>query len=97
LIAALGSRPFLQNFHVAFNDEDLLLLEFVFQFLFHLSEKSSIQARVLRHNPIDHDFIAIGHVSHSPVALIGLRKECDAIKELEQTNLQALKFSCLDG
>jgi len=70
--------PCLQSFHIALNDEDFLLLQFLLQPLFELRSEPSRCLHIRRNHAIDDNFITIGDTSYRPKTLVGLGKEGEA-------------------
>ncbi len=82
----------LQRFHIALDDENLLLLQLLLQSFFESRQELSRFLRVGRQHAVDNDGITIGDACHRPEAFIGLGKEGEAAKLTEKLLLQSLKL-----
>jgi hypothetical protein len=65
----------LQRFHVALDDEDLLLLQLLLQPFFERRQELSRFLRVGREHTVDDNGITIGDARHRPKAIVGLGKK----------------------
>src|SRR4051794_25026008 len=72
-----------QSFDIPLNDQDFFLFEVVLQFFLELAEKTPGGPLVRRDDTEDDDLVAVGDVSHSPVALVRLWEERNAIELIE--------------
>jgi hypothetical protein len=81
----------LQDFHIALDDEGILLLQLLLQLFFERRQELSRFLRVGRQHAVDHHGITIGDAGHRPKAFVGLGIEGEAAKLIKEL-LQGLKF-----
>jgi hypothetical protein len=81
----------LQGFHIALDDEGILLLQLLLQLLFERRQELSRCLRVGRQQAVDHHGITIGEARHRPKVFVELGIEGEAAK-LSTELLQGLKF-----
>jgi hypothetical protein len=79
-----------QGFHIALDDEDLLLLQLLLQPFFEHRQEPSRLLGVGRQHAVDDNGITIGDARHRPKAFVGLGKEGEAAELIEEL-LQGLK------
>ena len=82
----------LERFHIALDDEGVLLLQLLLQPLFEDRQELSRFLRVGREHAVDDNGITIGDTCHRPKAFIGLGKEGEAAELSEELLLQGLKL-----
>ncbi|MCW5553716.1 MAG: hypothetical protein KIS67_16355 [Verrucomicrobiae bacterium] len=81
----------LQQADFAFDNQNFLLLKFLFQRLLEICRERARTGGVLTDHPINHDLVAIRQVAEFPESLIRLRKKRQPLEVLQKPALQILK------